>query len=204
MKSFAPVAAALAVISLWVAPVSAQPSANYVFPEAHFDEAAVAQQLAPGGPTTLRGKVVRTRGRAIFKREAQAAAVGTEIVLWPYTPYFEEFLALRKKHKDGRKRVVLSPEAFSYRIVARVTGEGGTFEIPGLRPGKYYMEHRLHYTGFNVRDVPVGTQTIFSNHGIVGQHTVYAQERYYFPTSQLSSAIITINPGDTIVQAQID
>ena len=125
MKPFAAVAAVLSFLSLCTAPVAAQASADYVFPEAPFDEAAVARQMAPGGPATLRGKVVRTRGRMIFKREAQAATVGTEVVLWPYTAYFEEFLALRKRHKDGRKRVVLSPEAFSYRIVARVTGEGG-------------------------------------------------------------------------------
>jgi hypothetical protein len=204
MKPFPAIAAALTVVLTCVAPVCAQASPDYVIPNAPFDEAAAARQLAPGGPATLRGKVVRTRGRMIFKREEQTAAVGTEIVLWPYTAHFEEFLALRKKHKDGRKRVFLSPEAFAYRIVARITGEGGTFEIPGLQPGKYYMEHRLHYTGSNVRDVPVGTQTVFSNQGIVGQHTIYAQERYYFPTSQLSSAIITINPGDTLVQAQID
>jgi hypothetical protein len=186
-----------------VCEAQAQPS-DEVYPKTSFDAAAVAAQMQPGGPATLRGKIVRTRGRLIFKRKEQAAPRGAVVVIWPYTPYFEEFLALRKKHEDGRKRVVFTADAYSYRIVARITGDDGEFEVSGIRPGRYYVEYTLHYTASNVRDVPVGTETVYSNKGIVGQHTVYAQERYYYPASKLSSAVITIKPGDTLVEAQID
>jgi hypothetical protein len=114
-------------------------------PSVPFDLDAALAQLGPG-TATIKGTIdarVRDSKKIQISNLAPKlkASPNVLVTLFPVTPYFEEYLKLRKKH-DAMAR--LSPEAFSCRIVTW-THEGGAFEFTGLKPGKYFIESVVYY-----------------------------------------------------------
>lgn len=70
-----------------------------LFPSTPFDYAATAAQLAPG-TGTIQGVAYKDTPRKRLGgllKKPPVVDYGTRVVLYPLTPYFEEFLRLREK-----------------------------------------------------------------------------------------------------------
>ena len=97
--------------------------------------------------------------------EKQYARAGTEVVLMPYTAYFQEYLKEFKKQRNRGKSLLIPREAVECMKFAKI-GEGQKYLFNKLMPGKYFI-----YTSFGY--VHQGTQT-----DVVGRTDHYVNGNY--------------------------
>ncbi|MFP3577735.1 hypothetical protein, partial [Brevibacillus sp. SIMBA_040] len=88
--------------------------------------------------------VASTKQKTVYGYKAplakkQLAPEGTLVTLYPLTPYFEEFIKLRKQKENKKTLVYISDEAYKYRIETK-TDAYGRFKFEKLKPGKYFIE----------------------------------------------------------------
>lgn len=103
-----------------------------IFPLGTFDP-VLAKAGLERGLSTIRGKACTKVDGLRFD------ASGVKVVLFPVTPYLEEWYELRDK-KEGKKiSVYMSNEANQYRIEAYADADG-RFVFEGLKPGKYFIQ----------------------------------------------------------------
>lgn len=158
-----------------------------------FDLQDGMKRLEPGS-NVIRGvalaKEIDTRKIQIANlSKSHRARPGTQVVLYPLTPYLEEILKLRK---NPRSQASLSPEAFSCRILTW-TNEEGEFEFRDLQPGSYYIEARVSFVQRTVSKTQTGTEaTVFGN------VPTYSYESGSRGASRLVSAIAEVK-ADTSV-----
>lgn len=142
----------------WFFSVSAQNKT--LFPQAFFDKKQ-AQELLEYGNTSLEGVASALNASATMR---YTAAEGTVIMLFPVTPYFEEWYKLRKKMERKKIQVLMSEEAFKYRIET-LTDADGRFKFEKLKPGKYYLETIINFTSTGSYDQQTGTRTGLNGYG---------------------------------------
>lgn len=180
----------------------------YIFPSLPFDEAATAHALEPGA-ASVRG-VASTKsntigqGESILRSLAKSylAPRGTTVTLFPATPYFEEWYALRKKHRDGKKLAVMSNLAYSYRIVTKVVDNQGNFEFRGLKPGKYYLEASIVFTQQLSQRVQTGTE-ISASDGNLFVNPIYTRYAYAKADRGFVEEFIEVPPGVDSVEVKL-
>ena len=120
------------------------------------------------------------------------APEGTVVMLFPMTPYFQEYLKMRERYKQSRKFTpVLSPEAFSYRLEAKV-GKSGEFTFPQMKPGKYYVETYFKYVGTGIDYQEVGRTHYYNGFGYMGSSPILQGFNYNYLEGKVESKIITI------------
>lgn len=103
-----------------------------IFPTGNFDPALAKAGLTRGLATI--------RGRACSKFDGlRFDAAGAKVVLFPVTPYLEEWYDLREKKEGKKTSVYMSTEANQYRIEAYADNDG-RFTFEGLKPGKYFIQ----------------------------------------------------------------
>jgi hypothetical protein len=126
--------------------VKAQKPVEIMQPSISFDD-SVASKMLSGGTAAIKG-IAYYEGRTLIGIKSEAtvyAPVGTIAALYPLTPYIEEYLKLKKKNKEGKRMATISRAAASCRIETKVFSAKGEFIIPGLRPGKYYIESIVNF-----------------------------------------------------------
>lgn len=123
-----------------------------------------ALKMVNGGSAVIKGKVFARDNQAggIFKGMAvlninpkQYAPPGTEIFLFPYTPYFQEYLEVSKKYAKKGKVVELPAEALACIKATRVTDEQGHYEFTNLTPGEFFL-----FTSFGYVHTSTATETV--------------------------------------------
>lgn len=134
-----------------------------IFPLGSFDP-VLARAALERGLSTIRGRACTKVDGGIFYAD------GVKVVLYPVTPYLQEWYDLREKKESKKTGVYMSNEANEYRIEATADSEG-KFEFRGLKPGKYFIQviHSFNqlktarvYTGSDVsQNGPVRTTTNF-------------------------------------------
>ncbi|MCP1373264.1 hypothetical protein [Dyella lutea] len=127
-----------------------RPSVNLLKPGVPFDLASAKAALEPGH-SIIRGQVCGAwRGNLVL---------GTQpVALYPATTYLEQLVALAKKAKPGRDRVLMDPEMASVRMVAK-PNDNGEFQFSQMKPGKYYLVTSISALLGGSRDVYAGTVT---------------------------------------------
>lgn len=133
-----------------------------VFPTTSYDHKVTTEALEEG-TSSIKGKVTLVKKGNIMS--------GNQIVvtLFPVTPYFEEYLALRKKDDPKKlKFVFIHPNALKNRIEV-TTNENGEFIFTKMKPGTYYLECYFPWTLNGSYD----TYTGFSG------NTDYYKRNYY-------------------------
>ncbi len=181
----------------------ARAQGDYVYPQARFDEAAAAAQLEPGTGELAGYAMAKEVDTKVYQianlSKGHRAKRGTLITVYPVTPYLEEWLKLRKKH-GARAR--LSPEAYSYRIIIS-TNDQGEFYIPGLKPGRYYLEAAVWYSQRGVKEyVQTGTEVTSVGGNVISSNPVFAAVYGDFDQTKLVSAYAEIKRegGQAIVR----
>lgn len=174
----------------------------------------LARQMLDEGSVTIEGtasakeftdnnRFNQAIGVKIFAKKHNAKP-GTKVLLFPMTPYFEEYLELRKKYlKSNTYTAVLSEEAFKHRIETSV-GENGKFVFEKIKPGLYYIEALVNYTGSDVYDVESGRTDYYNGLGhYTGSKTNYRGEIQYYQNADLESKIINIKDGMKIFKLKL-
>ena len=136
-----------------------------IYPQGTFD-AALAQSALSRGLSRIEGRACSKIDNRIF------TAAGTKVILFPVTPYLQEWYALREKKEGKKASVYMSKEANKYAIEAFTDGDG-RFAFEGLKPGKYFIQMIHNFNQLKTNRVYTGS----NNNGQV--ITNYYQDQDY-------------------------
>ena len=141
---------ALIVCGLFLLPQNAYSQkivkVDIVQPQSPFDF-KLATDMINGGSSTIKGKILFETKTGFFTKDKTWGKAGNKVTLYPITPYFAEFLELRKKDKKDKRMAAISREANSFRIETKVYSVEGDFMFAGLKPGKYFIEGFVYFLG---------------------------------------------------------
>lgn len=135
-----------------------------IYPQGSFD-AVLAKSALSRGLSRIEGRACSKVDGLIFK------AAGVKVLLFPVTPYLEEWYALRDKKEGKKTGVYMSKEANKYVIETVADGEG-RFTFEGLKPGKYFIQ-MIH--NFN----QLKTNRIYTGSDAAMQGNVHLITNYY-------------------------
>lgn len=114
-------------------------------PKTPFNEALAKAALATGN-VEIKSVLVSCYGRGIGCIEGSIPVTNTNVYLYPYSPYLQEYLDMEKQLKADIKRnheyqavrIILDPK-FSQLSLATKTDEYGRYGFKNVKPGKYYV-----------------------------------------------------------------
>lgn len=120
---------------------------NVVQPQTTFDFKLAADMINTG-TSQIKGKALLENRAPIGRKISPDTYVrrGETVTLYPLTPYFAEFLELRKQDKKNKQIAAISREANSFRLLTKVYNDEGEFLFLGLKPGKYFLESFAHFS----------------------------------------------------------
>lgn len=151
----------------------AQKAPEWVLPSTPFNEAETAKLMDQGTATIQGTAVLKKKGKDNFSQK------GGQILLFPVTPYFTEFLELKKKYNSRKKQASMSPVAFTYRVEGRFIDDNGTFQFTNLKPGKYYVISWISFARQKTVAVQTGTSTSYNVYGYaLGSSPIYEDQHY--------------------------
>ncbi|NIG55120.1 tetratricopeptide repeat protein [Chitinophaga sp. Cy-1792] len=168
---------------------SAGSSTKSIYPEGTFDAKLAAASLQRG--------TSRIVGRACTKKDGLIFnASGVRVLLFPVTPYLEEWYSLRDKKEGKNTRVYMSKEANKYAIEA-VSGADGRFSFEGLKPGKYFIQLVHNFNQRKTARVYTGSYTA-QNGPVMTTTNYYYDQDYLVERSQRLERFVEIkDDGDT-------
>jgi hypothetical protein len=175
---------------------TAQRAPKIVFPTTPFNKEEVKHMLETG-TCSIKGNVSK-KGNYLVNL----------VILFPVTPYFTEYLELKRKDKKGKKDIQMSDEAYSYRILTQLNMQNGTFEINGLKPGKYYIETTVHQTKSASGEKQVGTETT-TGYNAFGQaissqsRAIMRKENYIYKTTDVLNTIVEITADGQVLNVTL-
>lgn len=177
----------------------ARPGTKTVSPVSSFDAGAAKASLEPGSATIKGVVMLKAQNRSNTNIEQ-------EVYLFPATPYFEEFLNLKKKNK---KKKVITSEVFSAaKRAARIDDENGNFIFSNVKPGKYFLYTELYLLGSGSGAVRTGNQQwgVYNNAGNrVGGYTTPIYENKTWMTSKINilSKEVNVNESQQTVKVEL-
>lgn len=158
-----------------------------IFPAGTFEPELAKAGLA-GGTATLRGKACTKTDGLIFD------ASGVKVVLFPVTPYLEEWYDLREKKEGKKTSVYMSNEANQYRIETYADRDG-RFVFQGLKPGRYFIQ--IIHSFNQAKSQRVYTGSDVSQNGPVRTTTNYYYDHdYTVARSKRLEKFVEIKEGD--------
>ena len=181
-----------------------QPERNdtvYLTPKSAFDATMAKEALAKGKSTIKGVAFIRPNNNIGFniKTGKKVLADRIKVSLYPITPYFDEFLDLKKKEKPRKlKYAFLSKEAISYRLEA-ITNSSGEFTFPEMKPGKYYIEGVLNWTQSGTYQQYTGSG--YNNYG--GRADYYTNQSYVNHNSELLTKIVEVKKDGEVVEIKL-
>ena len=185
--------------------ISTYAQTKTIMPESAFDK-GLALTMLKEGTATING-VASTKQKNTYGLNAAANAThfaprGSVVTLFPMTPYFKEFLKLRKKNK--KQSVYLSEEALKYRLEAK-TDEFGYFQFTKMKPGKYYIECIVSFAATGANVVQTGTSTLYNtNNGqALSSSPVYEKFFYNYDFANRESQIVELTKDGEILNIKL-
>lgn len=169
--------------------VDTRPQVQEVQPQVAFDKAQAVAALDKGS-ATITGVACSYHDGYVY------LADNTQVMLFPATPYFEEWVRLRKK--DQRDRVVtMSDDAYATRVDTE-TDAKGNFRFTDMQPGRYYLFMQFAFNQAMSRDVYAGTSN--TGYGAVNH---YQRQDYTVARNDEMIKDVEIKPGDTTVKTAL-
>lgn len=179
---------------------------NKLFPQSFFDK-KLAQEMLAIGTSNIEG-VASTKQKTVYGYKAplakkQLAPEGTLVTLYPLTPYFEEFIKLRKQKENKKTSVYISDEAYKYRIETK-TDAYGRFKFEKLKPGKYFIESILPYVGTYTYQQQTGTTTTYNGYGAaIASSPYYETFRSNYDASNRETKIVEIKSDGELLEIKL-
>lgn len=176
----------------------AQKTPEWVLPTTPFNEAETAR-LMEKGTATIRGTAtLKKRGKDNF------GVKGSQILLFPVTPYFTEFLELKKKFNSRKKQATMGPVAFTYRVEGRFIDDKGTFQFTNLKPGKYYIISWIAFARQKTVAVQTGTSTSYNVYGYaLASSPIYEDYHYDVFIENEVSGYVDVKQDGTVMNVVI-
>jgi len=181
--------------------VNAQDGPIPVFPASSFNKDQ-ADDMLNNGTAILQGVVVKK------KKNPDNTYLGIIVTLFPCTSYFDEWYELNKKNKKGKTLAMMSPEAYSYRIVTKASDKDGTFVFRNLRPGKYYLQTMVRQGKMHEMWNQVGT-SMSVGYNIYGQavtsysRPIYEDFKLFYETDELVKTLVEVTSEGQIVNVKL-
>lgn len=170
-----------------------------LYPTVSFDSIAAKKALAYG-TTSIEG-VAYTKPRTQWGTKAPLAsriyAANTTVVLFPVTPYLEEWYRLRTEKESKRTHVYMSNDAFKYRIV-ETTDAYGRFKFEKMKPGRYFIQCIMGYTETKSRQVYQGTA--YSTYSTADYYT---KQYYNVSKYERLEEFITVKEGESKFEVKL-
>ncbi|WP_185815017.1 MULTISPECIES: hypothetical protein [unclassified Xanthomonas] len=129
--------------------VDTKPKIRETSPRAPFDKQAAEAALAKGRATIV-GVACAYHDSRIF------LANNRKVMLFPATPYFAEWVAMRKKADRSKETALMSDEAYNMRVETQ-TDAKGAFQFTEMQPGSYYLVLPFQFDQAKSRDVYAGS-----------------------------------------------
>lgn len=129
--------------------VDTKPKVRETSPSVPFDKPSAEAALAKGR-ATITGVACAYHDSRIF------LADNRKVMLFPATPYFSEWVAMRKKSDRSKEAVLMSNEAFNMRVETE-TDAKGAFQFTEMQPGRYYLVLPFQFDQAKSRDVYAGS-----------------------------------------------
>jgi hypothetical protein len=165
-------------------PVS-KPVVNILKPNVPFDLAAAKAALEPGH-SVIKGQVCGSwQGNLVLGSQP--------VLLHPATPYLQQILALGKKARPGKDRVLTDPDLVVARMEAK-PNENGEFQFSQMKLGRYYLVTSISALLGGSRDVYAGhVDTDY------GSGNVYTSQNFSFGSDAGIERIVDVKKdGDTV------
>lgn len=176
----------------------AQKAPQWVLPTTPFNEAETARLMERGGATIEGTATLKKKGKDNF------GVKGSQILLFPVTPYFTEFLELKKKFNSRKKQATMSPVAFTYRIEGRFLDDKGTFQFTNLKPGKYYIVSWIAFAKQKTVAVQTGTSTSYNVYGYaLGSSPIYEDHHYDVFIENEVSGFVEVKEAGAVVNVMV-
>ena len=192
----------LLILCIWSCQgIYAQEEPKAVFPGASFDK-EVAGSMLNNGTATLRGVVAKK------KKNPDNTYLGIVVTLFPCTSYFDEWYELQKKNKKEKKLAMMTPEAYSYRILTKASDKDGTFEFRNLKPGRYYLQTMVRQGKMKEMWNQVGTATSVG-YNVYGQavtsysRPIYEDFKLFYETNDLVKTFVEITTEGQVVNVKL-
>lgn len=172
-----------------------------LFAKTPFDTLAARKALALG-KGTIKG-VAFTKPKTNLGYKAPLAkkiyANKIKIILFPVTPYLEEYLDLKKKENPKKlKYAYISPDAWRFRLEA-ITNSDGEFTFPDMKPGKYYLQAVLNWSSGAYYDRYTGSG--YNNYG--GGTDYYQREYYNIGHADLLEKYVEVEKDGEVVHVKL-
>lgn len=169
----------------------AQKAPEWVLPTTAFNEVETAKLMEKGTATIQGTAALKKKGKDNF------GVKGSQILLFPVTSYFTEFLELKKKFNSRKKQATMSNVAFTYRVEGRFTDDKGSFQFTDLKPGKYYIISWIAFARQKTVAVQTGTSTSYNVYGyVLGSSPIYEDYQYdVFIENEISGFVDVKEPG---------
>lgn len=172
---------------------------NKLFPQSFFDK-KLALEMIGEGKSTIEG-VASTKQYTDSKK--QFAPEGTLVTLYPLTPYFEDFLKLRKQKESKKTSVYISDEAYKYRLETK-TDAYGRFKFEKMKPGKYYVECIVPYTATYSYQQQTGVTTTYNGYGAaIASSPYYENFLGSYGASNRETKIVEIKNDGELVEVKV-
>ncbi|CAN7587704.1 carboxypeptidase-like regulatory domain-containing protein [Pseudoxanthomonas sp. LjRoot143] len=169
--------------------VDTRPQVEEVQPQIAFDKAQAVAALDKGN-ASITGVACSYHDGYVY------LADNTQVMLFPATPYLDEWVRLRKK--DQRNRVVtMSDDAYATRVETE-TDAKGNFRFQEMQPGRYYLFMQFAFNQAMSRDVYAGTSN--TGYGAVNH---YQRQDYTVARNDEMIKDVEIKPGDTTVKTAL-
>ncbi|MGE8292998.1 MAG: hypothetical protein ACN6ON_15010 [Sphingobacterium sp.] len=176
----------------------AQKAPQWVLPTTPFNEAETAGLMERGNATIEGTATLKKKGKDNF------GVKGSQILLFPVTPYFTEFLELKKKFNSRKKQATMSPVAFTYRIEGRFLDDKGTFQFTNLKPGKYYIISWIAFAKQKTVAVQTGTSTSYNVYGYaLGSSPIYEDHHYDVFIENEVSGFVEVKEAGAVVNVMV-
>ncbi|MGE8381985.1 hypothetical protein D3C87_667420 [compost metagenome] len=176
----------------------AQKAPQWVLPTTPFNEAETARLMERGSATIEGTATLKKKGKDNF------GVKGSQILLFPVTPYFTEFLELKKKFNSRKKQATMSPVAFTYRIEGRFLDDKGTFQFTNLKPGKYYIISWIAFARQKTVAVQTGTSTSYNVYGYaLGSSPIYEDYHYDVFIENEVSGFVEVKEAGAVVNVMV-
>ncbi|GAB0157127.1 hypothetical protein CHRYSEOSP005_23960 [Chryseobacterium sp. Alg-005] len=150
--------------------VRAQKAPEFIQPSVAFNKEEAYKMLEEGDNTI--------QGNISFKKRGYVNHPGYSdiVLLYPATPYFREYIELKKKYNSKKKQAGLTREAAMARIETKTIDDKGNFQFTNIKPGKYYIVSWIKWEKVTRNEVQSGP--IVANRNMLG----IQMGGGYFPT----------------------
>ncbi|NII82608.1 MULTISPECIES: hypothetical protein [unclassified Pedobacter] len=186
------------LLLLYAHVVYAQKTPEWVLPSTPFNELETAKLMEKGTATIQGTATLKKKGKDNF------GVKGSQILLFPVTPYLTEFLELKKKFNSRKKQATMSPLAFSYRVEGRFLDDKGTFEFTNLKAGKYYVISWIAFGRQKTVAVQTGTSTSYNVYGYaLGSSPIYEDYHYDVFIENEISGFVDVKEAGAVVNVVV-